>query len=67
MTAAAAWRATGAVLAERYVAHAAEYAQAGYPDGDAYLRAFVRQAWPQVGQHVRRQIRAGWVAQIAAN
>jgi hypothetical protein len=64
--AAAEWRRTGATLAARYVANEAAYLQAGYPNGDAYLRAFVRQSWPNVGHLVKRYIREGWRAQMAA-
>jgi hypothetical protein len=54
------WRETGAVLAERYVAHAEEYAAVGITSADEYRRRFVRDAWPNVGQHVRRYIREGF-------
>lgn len=66
MTRAEHWRGIGRTLAQRYYANVDVYAAAGYADGDAYRRAFVAHCWPNVGEHVRRQIRAGWRSVEAA-
>lgn len=60
------WQGYGEYFARQWREHRDQYAALGYADPQKYRRDTVRQCWPQVSDHLKGYIRAGFNRELGA-